>query len=217
MDKYIEIGEDSIPLDAIYEAFNGANVLWGEYGEPRYVLSEGKESAIFGNWNDGPCDSPACMKKTLSSEYPFIMEVDDKEFLNALELHFELEWSDEWGSCSNCGRYVRTSPNSYSWSPSYYLGDGELLCKDCIDYEEILSEFVNDPNKAWIYNKKYLEEAGFCKMEGEDFHAGIREISGNPRDIYKRIKEKDKDIDIVFYIDCVEQFGMEVEIYGRAK
>ncbi len=41
------------------------------------------------------------------------------------------EWSDEWTTCSDCGAFVRTQPDSYSWEPAYTEGDGEVLCRSC--------------------------------------------------------------------------------------
>lgn len=47
------------------------------------------------------------------------------------KLGIEIEWHDEWCSCSHCGKLMRTQPDSWSWTPSYTLGEGELWCHEC--------------------------------------------------------------------------------------
>jgi hypothetical protein len=52
---------------------------------------------------------------------------------------FECEWSDEWSTCSDCGKAFRTSPDSYGWQPSYFwASDCEMVCVDCLNVEEYL-------------------------------------------------------------------------------
>src|SRR5947209_8288213 len=78
------------------------------YAEPGYDDPEG--GVIFANWNDVPAKAQ-----------------------RALE-HFgcALEWSDEWSTCSECGRAVRTQPDCWPWHPSYVIFGGcELLCREC--------------------------------------------------------------------------------------
>lgn len=84
------------------------------YAEPGYSDPECGLIAT-GNWND-------YRGTDLASRLCSIFE----------KLGIEIEWSDEWSDCSGCGKLVRTSADSYSWQPSYTLGDGEINCHECI-------------------------------------------------------------------------------------
>lgn len=55
----------------------------------------------------------------------------------------ETGFNDEYDHCSNCYKIIRTSPDSYSWSPDYILSDDGLYCLDCVDTEETLEELKN--------------------------------------------------------------------------
>ena len=93
-----------------------------EYAEPGY---DDGSLITTGNWN-----------KITKYENGENKTLDDTPELlgNLLEqLGFSLEWSDEWTTCSDCGALVRTEPDSYSWRPSYVMGEGEgeILCLKC--------------------------------------------------------------------------------------
>lgn len=45
---------------------------------------------------------------------------------------YGIEWCDEWTDCCNCGKVVRTSPDSYFWWPQWYwLSECEIECRQC--------------------------------------------------------------------------------------
>src|SRR5208337_4570393 len=48
------------------------------------------------------------------------------------KLGVELEWEDEWATCDECMKLVRTSPDSYSWQRSYVDNDDGRTCVECI-------------------------------------------------------------------------------------
>lgn len=55
-------------------------------------------------------------------------------------------FSDEYQLCDDCcNAVIRTSPNSYSWTPDFYEdpGTGERICSDCVDEGEILDKYKN--------------------------------------------------------------------------
>lgn len=56
----------------------------------------------------------------------------------------ELEWSDEWGTCNECCKIIRTSADSWGWTPSYHIGCDGLECVDCIDMESYLESIEGD-------------------------------------------------------------------------
>ena len=79
-----------------------------EYAEPGYTNPA--KGILFADWNLFPRDIDRLL-----------------EFYG-----YEIGWSDEWSTCDNCGRAVRTSADCYSWSPSYTCQDGEITCTDCL-------------------------------------------------------------------------------------
>lgn len=100
------------------ELFPNQDLRWScKYAEPGYEVGEGKLGVLMANWNDV---SP--------------------EVLRLLETKFETEWCDEWTECS-CGACVRTQPDDMSWEPSYWYGDGEITCRECI--HECAEEYLN--------------------------------------------------------------------------
>ena len=98
------------------------------YAEPGYD----HRLAATGNWNS-------------VSEYNRVLQMREtvpqgnlpKRLLAILEkLGFECEWSDEWTSCEDCSKLIRTQPDSYFWEPSYVMGDGSCHCEGCAPKEE---------------------------------------------------------------------------------
>lgn len=85
-----------------------------KYREPGYDLPKSGIVAV-GDWNR-------------------VVDDDTPELLGDLleKLDVNLEWYDEWSSCSNCGGLIRTKHDSMHWTPSYTLGDGEILCHECV-------------------------------------------------------------------------------------
>jgi hypothetical protein len=79
-----------------------------EYAEPGY--SQPDKAILFANWNYFPRGID-----TILENYGFA-----------------IEWSDEWSTCEDCGKAVRTNPDCWDWKPSFALvGDCTLLCLDC--------------------------------------------------------------------------------------
>ena len=89
------------------------NLLYShDYAEPGYETL--KRGILFANWN------LFCAKAVTLCE----------------RMGFEIEWSDEWTTCSDCDKAVRTSPDSAYWTPSYVITkDGDFWCKECNDHD----------------------------------------------------------------------------------
>jgi hypothetical protein len=105
----------------------GIELHYNGYAEPGYTDPECGLIAT-GNWNE--VTSWFNGERTVVSNLP-------KRLGDLFErMGIEIEWSDEWASCSDCGKLVRTQPDSYCWKPSFTLGDGELLCRECTPDEE---------------------------------------------------------------------------------
>lgn len=51
---------------------------------------------------------------------------------------YSIEWWDEWTTCDDCGRALRTQPDGHGWTPSYEDGGGDCstLCFKCSGKDE---------------------------------------------------------------------------------
>ncbi len=64
---------------------------------------------------------------------------------------FDTQWSDEWSTCEECGKLVRTSGDSYYWQPSYVImNECCIVCLACVDWEEYLESIEDNPNAAVV-------------------------------------------------------------------
>lgn len=192
----------------LFFAINETEAAWYafEYGEPGY--STEKPAILFGDWNDGRDSKKILENLGIPVEF-------ETEFLQFLNQNFELEWGDEWCACYECGKPVRTSGDSYGWRASYAIvNDCEVLCRECIDYPELLVEYVNNPEKAWSFDQKWLIDANFAEIDGK-YHGGLQDFSVDPCKVYRKLKAEFPDDDIVFFIDSVEQFGLEFTAWKR--
>jgi len=92
------------------------------YAEPGYTDPDCGLIAT-GNWNE--------ITEYKDGQRSVISDLPERLGRLFEKMGIETEWSDEWASCSDCGKLVRTQHDSYSWKPSYTLGEGELLCHEC--------------------------------------------------------------------------------------
>ena len=89
------------------------------YAEPGY---EGKVVAI-GNWNN--VDEYDCVAKERK-----VVSTLPRRLARVLEkLHIECEWGDEWVACNDCGKLLRTQPDSMWWKPSFYCDENGAHCR----------------------------------------------------------------------------------------
>lgn len=117
-------------------------------------------------------------------------------------------FSDEYCTCSNCYKIIRTSPDSYNWQAEFYLGDGEILCPDCIDTESMLEEYKNT-NKAV---PDFILRRADCNLVELDREFSNGFFSGQDDSPEKLIKAfKDSDIDIWFKINP-SQFYVDFQV-----
>jgi len=188
---------------------------YGEVVEPGYA--DGLR--FFANWNtrhprqaDGYYRSPAH-----TGELP-----DDPTMVrlgNILEkMGCELEWSDEWSRCDDCGKFIRTSPDCYDWKQyGAMVDEGTLLCGDCIaaDPDDYLESRLNNPQSA-VGDFVDLAEAGFTHMNGtfeNGFHPGQTD---DPAEVLADFQEQHPTYEFVFSYEP-SQFCVEFKIWGRVK
>ena len=77
------------------------------YAEPGY--EQPRKAVLFADWNKLPRNFDRVLEKA----------------------GYAVEWSDEWSTCNDCNRAVRTQPDGYCWTPGYREVDGDFLCLDC--------------------------------------------------------------------------------------
>lgn len=153
----------------------------------------------------------------------FVKETIEIEDSVEKDLEIEIVYSDEYTTCSDCGKVIRTSPDSYGWQPDFYVGDGFIACGECFrgqsDYQEhYLQERINNPKNAvnGLITEENLEEIGFVRLNKESFENGLhRGQTDNPEAIYDELSDKYNEI--VFFINGVGQFDVHFDVYVRGE
>lgn len=187
------------------------------YASPRYGSADA--TIVLGNWNtkryarEG--DAPLTKDETMPARLARVLE----------RAGAEVEWLDEWTSCSECYRAIRTEPDSYGWKPEYaWLEDCDIVCSACL-LEDVAGsidagDYVNNPDKAITWaDGATLEREGWTQWAPDDpqqyengWHPGQDD---NPREILASILAADGDADVVFLIDETGQFDIRFSAYTR--
>jgi len=117
-----------------------------EYAEPGYTDPE--RGILFANWNYFPRGVDSILE----------------------QYGFEIEWSDEWHRCDDCGKAVRHQPDSWSWQPYYQLlNECEVVCGDCLKADGYRQTDDGDwvrESKMNRYKNGYDQCAG-CLVDGD--------------------------------------------------
>lgn len=179
------------------------------YAEPGY--GDNESIVVFGNWNDKTWKNPTRAER-LSSR-----------LFDALErIGVNCEWLDEWFSCCECQRAMRTQADSYSWTMfGSYCVDG-YVCQDCMleDVGAYLEDYINDSDKAitWATGKD-LEAVGFeqwAPNDPQEYESGwYPGQTDDPKAILTEVQEAMPDSETVFLIDSVGQFDIRFSAYVR--
>jgi hypothetical protein len=174
------------------------------YAEPGY--SQPESGIVFGNWN------AACgfnVPKEVQKRDPV------SKLARVLEhFGFELEWEDEWTTCYDCGKAVRTQANSYSWTGHYrIMNECEVVCLDCLNWEDYLESIEDDPKTCCPPDINPLE-FGYVKHNGT-FESGF--YPGQTDDPNKIMKEMQAIgmAHIVFRQSEQSQFYIRFEAYYK--
>lgn len=169
------------------------NLGWaGEYAEPGYTA--GERGILTANWNY------------------FTRNVTD-----ILErAGFECEWSDEWSTCDECGKLVRTSPDCYDWQRSYIvMNECEIVCLECVNWEEYLETIEDSPSSACMRAcdpGKFGYQRISQPAEYENgFHPGQND---DPEKILAALQEKGHSR-VIFRIPETSQFYITFEVWEK--
>lgn len=182
------------------------------YAEPGYGTLEGDDVIVTGNFNAiTRYDMHSCEGRSYRRVLDDIPERVAKVLENA---GIEIEWSDEWASCCACCKLVRTSADSYGWTPSYAeSADGERICSECLEEnpEEHLQSLEGRADAANTMNGIHPEEHDYvCLGEFErGFHRGQDD---DPRLVAKALEELGLER-WLFNIDSVGQFDARFSVW----
>jgi hypothetical protein len=137
------------------------------YAEPGY----GGDDAIVacGNWN-------TCGRWDAESNRHVTTDDMPKRLGDALDrMGVSCEWEDEWTTCDECNKLVRTSPDCYSWTPSYTSDEDGCgtVCESCTlaDTDAYLESLEGDTRKAITLNVDPADH-GYVLVQ-DDFEHGF--------------------------------------------
>jgi hypothetical protein len=101
------------------------------------------------------------------------------------------EWgfSDEYGTCDNCHKALRTSPDSYGWTPDYVeISDGRY-CLECTDVDEVLEEYCRKRKGIPYQIEKKAMSEGTIILMGKTWDNGLHSgMNDDPKKIAKALK-----------------------------
>ena len=143
------------------------------YSEPGYDA----DVVATGNWNNPKLsDLPERLSKAFE------------------RIGIEIEWVDEWTTCDGCQGLVRTSPDGYSWQPSYVIvAECDTFCKRCFLADEgAVGEYLEDkegnPDTAVNLDGIDLSEYGYVLVQ-DRFENGLhRGMDASPEKIAKTLE-----------------------------
>jgi hypothetical protein len=170
------------------------------YAEPGYS----GEFIAFGNWNN------ISRYKTGPQKGDDLPEKVGKLLERA---GFECEWSDEWDVC-DCGKAVRTSPDSHFWKRYFVVMDDGTRCGDCIkeDPAEYLESIEGNTHDCLTIEGIDPEKYGYSLFNGTfetGFHPGQND---DPVKIAAEMKKAGHKR-FLFALDHAEQFCLMWKAY----
>jgi len=178
------------------------------YAEPEY---DDPESGIIatGNWNDK--DRYVNGKRRVVDNTP--SRVGDL----LQKLGVEIEWDDEWTTCDECGKLVRTTGNSYCWQKSYVdFGCGDIcdvcLLHDDLLLEEYLQSIEGEHGKCCTLQSVDLEDAGYRLIEDGFEHGLHYGQDASPEKIADILRDRGVDR-FLFSLDSVGQFDANFSVW----
>lgn len=179
------------------------------YAEPGYGSND--SVIVFGNWNPKRFargdDAPLTKAESLPERLAEAIE----------RAGGHTEWLDEWATCGNCYRAMRTQADSYGWTMfgAYSEHIGEYTCAYCMreDIERCLEDWIDDPKRAVTWLSAHdLREQGWEQWEPGNpvyFESGWHPgQDDDPSAILETIKSRLPDASVLFHISHVQQFDI---------
>lgn len=202
-------------LYKVNNAFN-ENQWWDDIYMDVAEDEDGETYCIFDGWDD--------VKKFVEKAGEILgIEGDTKDCEIERELNVSFVFSDEYTTCTDCGKVIRTSPSGYSWQPDFYVGDGFIACNKCFndteDYQEAyIQEKINSPKNAinGLISDSQLEELGFVKINKDSYESGYHYgQTDDPEEIYEELSKYFDEV--VFIIDDSGQFDISFSAWARGE
>lgn len=193
-----------------FECINSAP----HYCESGYSTDKGE--ILFGNWN-GPTPSKwdESQRKFTREDKHAAESLFFSRVVKALESVAELEWEDEWTTCSECGGAVRTSADSYGWQRGYVELDGEILCSECAAKHagEVIAQFENEDSKC-LMSDLGIDPAdhGFTRLDQDFEHGLYGGQDADPKKIAATLRNRGITR-FVFVLDSVGQFDASFSVW----
>ena len=148
--------------------------------------------------------------------------------------NIEIGWCDEYARCE-CGKFVQTSPDSYSWQANFIMTEYSLICRECIENEHepdaLIEEYENTDNKAIpSWGIDIITEAGFACLDDmlEDNTCTIFQSgwypgqTDSPANILSELETEfgfpvEDKFDRIWIIDSIGQFDINFSLFLREK
>lgn len=169
-----------------------------EYAEGQ-GYDQPQTGVLTANWNDH--DGCRCMSRIAKL---------------AESAGYECEWSDEWTACSDCGKLLRTQPDSYGWRPQYADGEGEILCRECADPHNEIRACIGNAHKSlpdWIVPEEY----GYHAINRDGFETGMHPGQNDrPESVAERLEAAGVKR-YLFSVSGVGQFDVSWNVYVRTR
>jgi hypothetical protein len=171
------------------------------YAEPSYT----GELVATGNWN-------SITKWDRNTNTSVVVDDTIHRVATLLEkMGFTLEWSDEWTTCSDCGLLVRTQADSYSWQPSFTNQDGDIICLNCLDPADHLSNLEGNEKSANQITTINPADYDYIKVDDYE-HGWYPGQNASPKLIASALRNRNIER-FVFNMDSVGQFDQHFSVW----
>ena len=147
--------------------------------------------------------------------------LDRKYFTEWLDYLTQDMWGfgDEYSVCNCCYQAFRSSPDSYSWTQTYWIDNGEIICEECVrnEYaEEYIESLHNNPKSAnTILSDRELRNLGYERFNDYHYEHGWYGTMNDPERIAEEMKRLYPEHDYVFSICNNEQFRTEFDLWVK--
>lgn len=185
-------------FDIIREICNDLNLDCWVYPDGDYP---GKEVLQVSSCSEGRKLNTEIKKRFEELNIDPSDDLSPDEDTNYIEFATDGKWeySDETFVCDGCGQLFRIDYYGYQ---NFYMGDGFILCPDCMkeEPETYLETLINNYRNAnTLLTETELEELGFEKI-GEEYENGWYGRSDNPKEILDRILAEEPYTEVIFDI-----------------
>ena len=170
---------------AARSALESINIVQG-YAEPGYGGLDPDNAIIaFGDWNEITHWDRETQRSVTISKLPCkVGRLIEKSGA-------DIEWNDEWTTCDDCQRAIRTNPDCHSWKRSYIEDESGTICSDCAvkDVESHLESLEGNANTALTLEVD-PEDHGYVKILDDLEHGFHHGMDADPKVIAKTLRKR---------------------------